>query len=112
MFRGRDRDADSGMAGDDAERYAEQASRLVEQADGASWYEHPGNEVDAAVVTLCFLRRAGAGRQLGIEGGDEAVRAVLQQAKPEAVVWLASRVVSYMDENGFPETVEASLSRG
>ena len=30
----------------------------------------------------------------------------LAQADPEAVVWLASRAVSYMDETGFPEAVE------
>lgn len=112
MFSGRERETGAGMASDDAERLAEQAARLVEEAEGTGWYEQTGNQIDAAVVALCLLRRAGAGQRFGIEGGDEAVREVLHQARPEAVVWLASRVISYMDENGFPELVEASLQRG
>ena len=35
-----------------------------------------------------------------------AVRAALAEASPEAVIWLASRAISYMDENGFPEAAE------
>jgi hypothetical protein len=31
---------------------------------------------------------------------------VLEGAPPEAVLWLASRAVSYMDETGYPEAVE------
>lgn len=109
MFRGRGQEAGPGLPGEDAERFAEEATRLIEEADGTSWYEQPGNPIDLAVVALCRLRRAGAAQRAEIEGGDEAVRAVLQEAKPEAVVWLASRVVSYMDENSFPEIVESSL---
>jgi hypothetical protein len=42
-----------------------------------------------------------------MEHGDDAVRNVLALASPEAVVWIASRAVSYMDETGFPESVES-----
>jgi hypothetical protein len=38
--------------------------------------------------------------------GDEAVRIALGGASDSALVWLASRAISYMDESGFPETVE------
>ncbi len=41
-----------------------------------------------------------------MQHGDEAVRDSLQQASPDALVWLASRAISYMDESGFPEAVE------
>lgn len=109
MFRGRAKEGPPGLAGEDAQRYAEEATRLIEEADGTTWYEQPGNPIDLAVVALCRLRRAGAAQRAEIEGGDEAVRAVLQDAKPEAVVWLATRVVSYMDENAFPELVESSV---
>jgi hypothetical protein len=34
----------------------------------------------------------------------------LAAATPEAVLWLASRAISYMDETGFPEAVEPYLS--
>jgi hypothetical protein len=76
---------------------------LVNQASGASWYEQHGNEADAAVINLCKLRRAGAGDRGTAEAGDEAVRAALEQADPAAVIWLTSRVISYMDEQGYPE---------
>jgi hypothetical protein len=41
-----------------------------------------------------------------MEHGDAAVRAVLAEASPEALVWVTSRAISYMDENGYPESVE------
>jgi hypothetical protein len=34
------------------------------------------------------------------------VRQAHTEASPDAVLWLASRAISYMDENGFPEAVE------
>jgi hypothetical protein len=34
------------------------------------------------------------------------VRIVLSSASPAALVWIASRAISYMDESGFPEAVE------
>ena len=37
------------------------------------------------------------------------MRAALSQADPDAVVWLASRAISFMDESGFPETIEPWL---
>jgi hypothetical protein len=39
------------------------------------------------------------------EAGDDAVRLVLAESDPEAVVWLLSRAISYMDEQGFPDLV-------
>ena len=55
-------------------------------------------------------RSAGSGAQgpaaaADREHGDEAVRYVLAQASPEALVWFASRAVSYLDESGFPDAV-------
>jgi hypothetical protein len=52
------------------------------------------------------LRRARGGEKGGPEHGDEAVRQVLGDASSPALVWLASRAISYMDETGFPEAVE------
>ena len=88
----------------DAAAAAERVGPLLERAQGATWYE-AGNDVDAAVVALCRLRRAGAGASGHAGAGDAAVRDVLAEANPENVVWLASRMVSYMDEHGFPELV-------
>lgn len=112
MFRGRNQEIAPGLAADDAVQFTEEAIRRVDEAEGTGWYELPGNQIDAAVVALCRLRRAAAGHRAGVEGGDEAVRDALQRAKPEAVIWLASRTISYMDENGFPELMEATLRRG
>ena len=39
------------------------------------------------------------------EAGDEAVRLVLAESDPESVIWLLSRAISYMDEQGFPDLV-------
>lgn len=103
------REPDTPIAAEEASQLDEHAVGLVDRAQGESWYTHPGNRVDAAVTALCRLRRAQAGRRRSSEGGDEAVRAALERAKPESVVWLASRVVSYMDEHGFPEDVEPWL---
>ena len=80
--------------------------RLLERAVGVEWYRQHGTDVDRAALTLCRLRRARAGERGGPESGDEAVRAVLAGASPAAVLWLASRAISYMDESGFPEAVE------
>ncbi|MER3408528.1 MAG: hypothetical protein C4305_02130 [Thermoleophilia bacterium] len=95
-------------ATEDAARLAEQAVERIDQALGQSWYGTPG-PADLAALVLCRLRRARAGERGGSEHGDEAVRRALSQAQPEAVVWLATRAISYMDENGFPEVVEREL---
>jgi len=79
---------------------------LLDRAAGVEWYEGPGSDVDFAAFMLCRLRRARAGEKGGPLHGDEAVRAALRQADPEALVWFASRAISFMDENGFPEAVE------
>jgi hypothetical protein len=109
MFRSKGGTSESIVAAEDAEGIASRAPGLVDASAGASWYTRPGNEVDAAVVALCLLRRAAGGDRMRIEGGDEAVRSALEQATPEAVVWLASRAISYMDEHGFPEDLEPWL---
>jgi hypothetical protein len=33
------------------------------------------------------------------------VRRILEQASPAALTWIASRAISYMDENGYPDAV-------
>jgi hypothetical protein len=94
------------VAAEDAGRYADEARSQVERSVGVEWYERPGNEADLAAWALCRLRRARAGERGGPQHGDEAVRATLTEASPEALVWIASRAISYMDESGFPEAVE------
>ena len=105
----RHRPADDVAAGEDANALASQAPAAIEDAFGSEWYAEHGNKADRAAHTLCRLRRARAGQWQKPEAGDEAVRAALSAASPEAVVWLASRAISYMDESGFPEAVEPWL---
>ena len=94
------------VAAEDAQWLVENAVTQVEEAVDVGWYVEHGAAADRAALTLCRLRRARAGEGGGPEAGDEAVRAVLQGASPEALLWIASRAFSYMDENGFPEAVE------
>jgi hypothetical protein len=94
------------VAAEDAGRYSNEAGPQLERALGVEWYEQPGNEADLAALILCRLRRARAGQWGRPQHGDEAVRAALTEASPDALVWIASRAISYMDENGFPEAVE------
>lgn len=94
------------VAAEDAGRLAEEAAEGLAGALGVEWYEQPGNAADRAALALCRLRRARAGEKGGPSHGDEAVRDALRGADPEAVVWIASRAISYLDEHGFPEAVE------
>lgn len=98
--------SDDFVAAEEAGRLAERAASALERADGADWYEEHGTAVDEAAFALARLRRAQAGLKGGPRHGDDAVRRVLEGASPEAVLWLASRGVSYMDESGYPEAVE------
>ena len=91
------------VAGEDAGRLAEEAGGFLEQAVGVAWYDTPGSAVDQAAATLCLLRRAASSVGGGIGHGDDAVRRALEGASPLALAWMASRAISYMDENGFPE---------
>lgn len=102
----RGRKTKSVVAADAASRFTDEASPLLDRALGVEWYDRAGNEVDFAAYVLCRLRRAGAAEKGGPLHGDEAVRVALAQANPEALVWFASRAISYMDETGFPEAVE------
>jgi hypothetical protein len=111
-FPGRDqrqRDTRYFVAAEDAMRLDEEVAGELEQAVGVVWYERPGSEVDRAARTLCLLRRARAGEKGRPESGDEAVRRALERASAPALLWVASRAISYMDENGFPETIERWL---
>jgi len=98
------------VAAEDAGALEERAVPLVERAVGVEWYRQYGTDIDRATATLCRLRRARAGERGAPQAGDDAVRAVLAEASPQAVVWLASRAISYMDETGFPEEVEPWLA--
>lgn len=100
------RDSRFFVAAEDVSRFAAEVRPLLEEAVGVTWYEQNGTEVDRAALALCRLRRAKAGEKGGPEYGDEAVRAVLTEATLPALVWLASRAISYMDESGYPEAVE------
>lgn len=93
------------VAAEDARRHADRVVAEIDQAVGEAWYE-PGGATDRAALTLCRLRRSKAGQLGGPWHGDEAVRESLRQAHPDALVWIASRAISFMDESGFPEAVE------
>jgi hypothetical protein len=88
-----------------AARLEESLGLLLVKARGVSWYDEPGQEADLAVARLCLLRRARAGVGARQTAGDDAVRLVLTEAEADAVVWLLSRAISYMDEQGFPDAV-------
>jgi hypothetical protein len=94
------------VAAEEADRIASQAPRLLDGAVGVDWYEEAGNAADRAALALCRLRRARAGEKGGPRHGDSAVRLALTEVSTPALAWIASRAISYMDENGFPETVE------
>jgi hypothetical protein len=104
------RSADDFAAAEDAGRMAIQAPAAIAEAAGTDWYHEHGNAADRAAYVLCRLRRARAGERQSPQAGDESVRAALSQADPDAVIWLASRAISYMDENAFPEAVEPWLA--
>lgn len=93
------------VAADDASWLVESAAPVLEGSLDVQWYEQHGTEVDRAALLLCRIRRTVAGLRGGPEHGDEAVRYVLDSVSPEAVLWIASRAISYMDENGFPDAV-------
>jgi hypothetical protein len=103
------RPADDIVASEDANKLAREAAAAIDESMDSEWYVEHGNKADRAAYTLCRLRRARSGQWRSPEAGDDAVRAALEEASPEAVVWLASRAISYMDENGFPEAVEPWL---
>ena len=94
------------VAAEEGARLLDEAGPLVEQAVGVAWYDRHGTDVDRAALALCRLRRTRAGEKGGPEYGDEAVRVVLEGVSPSALVWIASRAISYLDESGFPEAVE------
>ena len=98
--------ADDFVAAEEVGRLSERAAAALARADGVDWYDENGTAVDEAAFALARLRRAQAGLRGGPQFGDDAVRRVLEDAPPEAVRWLASRAVSYMDESGYPEAVE------
>jgi hypothetical protein len=103
---GRRTPPDDFAAAENAGRQAEKASVLLDRVVGVEWYQENGTAIDEAALALCRLRRAQAGLKGGPQQGDEAVRRVLDETRPEAIVWLASRAISYMDETGYPEAVE------
>jgi hypothetical protein len=105
-FSRRDREADFFVAAEDVGRLEAETPRLVERALGIQWYELIGNDADVAALALCRLRRSRAGMHGGPEHGDAAVREALANVSPEALAWITSRAISYLDENGFPEAVE------
>jgi hypothetical protein len=98
-------EADFTVATDDAARLSDEVVPLIERAVGVQWYDTVGNDADIAALALCRLRRSSAGLRGGPEHGDAAVREALQEVDPGAVAWIASRAISYMDENGYPEAM-------
>jgi hypothetical protein len=98
--------ADYFVASEDAGKLALEVGDLIERAVGVQWYGTIGNDTDVAALKLCRLRRARAGVGGDALHGDAAVRDALEGVSPAALVWMASRAISYMDENGYPEAVE------
>lgn len=103
----RGRDSRYFLAAEDASRLLDETPAIVDRAAGVDWYERPGSDVDRATFALCKLRRARAGEKGSPQHGDEAVRVALDGVSAPALVWILSRAISYMDESGFPEAVEA-----
>jgi hypothetical protein len=93
------------LSSHDAERLEESLGPLLESSYNASWYDEFGSDIDLATARLCLLRRARAGAGAAVKAGDEAVRLVLAEADKDVLVWLLSRTISYMDEQGFPDHV-------
>jgi hypothetical protein len=102
--------ADYFVASEDAGKLALQAGEHLERAVGVQWYGTIGNDADLAAMQLCLLRRARAGVGGDALHGDAAVREALEAVSPAALVWIASRAISYMDENGYPESLEPWLT--
>jgi hypothetical protein len=95
----------SDLSRHDAARLEESLVPLMEAAKNVTWYDAPGREADLAMARLCLLRRARAGASASAAAGDEGVRTLLTETDHETVVWLLSRAISYMDEQGFPDVV-------
>lgn len=89
----------------DVARLTDALEEQIGSAKGVSWYDEPGSAVDVVVARLCLLRRAKSGESASTNAGDEVVRLLLERSDPEAVAWLLTRTVSYMDEQGFPDFV-------
>jgi hypothetical protein len=89
----------------DVGRLRDALETTIADAKGVGWYDAPGTAVDVAVARLCLLRRAKSGESASMSAGDEAVRLLLERSDPEAVAWLLTRTISYMDEVGFPDLV-------
>ncbi len=89
----------------DAIRLEESVGPLLAEAKDVSWYDEPGVEVDLATARLCLLRRARCRRGASVDAGDDKVRLILGETDKDTVVWLLSRAISYMDEQGFPDLV-------
>lgn len=102
---GRDVSREANPALHDLHELAEGIVPVLQRANGVSWYEEEGNDADQAVAALCRVRRAGASARGSAGGGDAAVRDMLGVVDPGTVIWITSRAISYMDEQGFPELV-------
>lgn len=89
----------------DAGRLTDALEATIVEAKGVGWYDAPGSAVDVAVARLCLLRRARSGESVSMSAGDEAVRLLLERSDADAVAWLLTRTISYMDEQGFPDFV-------
>ena len=99
------RPADAIAAAEDAGQLALQAAKAIDDAVGSGWYAEHGNRPTGPRLSSvgCDGHEAGSGKAPRRETTPCARRSV---RRAEAVVWLASRAISYMDENGFPEAAE------
>lgn len=105
FFIGRSESRVGDLSKFDVGRLTDALDETIADVKGVGWYDAPGSAVDVAVARLCMLRRAKSGEAASMSAGDEAVKNVLDRADPEAVVWMLTRTISYMDEQGFPDFV-------
>ena len=105
FFHGRSDSRVGDLSKFDVQRLTDVLDETIADAKGSGWYDAPGSAVDVTVARLCLLRRARSGETASMSAGDDAVKNVLDRADPEAVVWLLTRTISYMDEQGFPDFV-------
>jgi hypothetical protein len=105
FFSGRSNERVGDFSRYDAGRLTDSVEEMIGQTKDVSWYDSVGSPIDVVVARLCLLRRAKSGELASTSAGDEAVRNVLERCDPEAVAWLLTRAISYMDEQGFPDFV-------
>ena len=100
------RDSSNFVAAEDAGSWPTTPSALLERAVGVEWYDstEPTSTARRSPSVDCDAR-APASEAAPRPATRPSARSSAT-ASPAALLWLASRAISYMDESGFPEAVE------